>query len=312
MSKYDAFDHLCRSINLAGDKERLMAMFTAYLDESFGKADAYSVAGYVATVEQWAEFVREWREFCSDEGIEYLHKRELEHCQGQFKKWQALPKDEQDKNKMRVNKRACNIILRRANAGFGASVKKSEWLALDKDRIADVLGTSFYAAGVKSCMQLIVGWAQDFNKHGEIDYVFDSGAEGAPELTRLLQAIESTTELRDFYRLGSWSFARKKPQNGKLNNSVIPLQAADMLAYETYRHMDNKVLDGGKLNKQGEVFPMRGALKCLLQHDQPAYANLHIQNKPTPYYIVYLHDENVKELIEQLGELNISPPILDS
>lgn len=304
-----------------------MAMFTAYFDESYGEADAYSVAGYVATVGQWEEFVREWRAFCSDEGIEYLHKRELEHCRGQFKKWQSLEKDEQDENKKRVNKRACNIILRRINAGFGTSVKKSDWLALDKTRIAEVLGTGFYAAGVMSCMKLIAAWAQDFRKQGEIDYVFESGADGAPELTRMLQTIESVDELRDFYKLGSWSFARKKPKAGKLDNSVIPLQAADMLAYETYRHMDNKVLSGGKLNKEGKAFPMRGALKCLLQHDQPQYADFHIQKKPTPYYIVYLrnenlmelieqlaklHDESLKELIEQLAKLNISPPTLDS
>src|SRR5436853_425600 len=163
---YNAFEHLWRSINLNGDRERLMAMFTAYLDESYGEADAYSVAGYIATVSQWECFVREWREFCSDEEIEYLHKRELEHCRGQFKKWRDLEKSEQDENKKRVNKRACNIILRRVNAGVATQVKKSDWLAVDETHIENVLGTGFYAAGVMSCMKLIAAWAQDFNKQG--------------------------------------------------------------------------------------------------------------------------------------------------
>jgi hypothetical protein len=32
-----------------------MAKFTIYLDESYGKIDVYSVAGYVATARQWEE-----------------------------------------------------------------------------------------------------------------------------------------------------------------------------------------------------------------------------------------------------------------
>ncbi len=65
-------------------------MFTVHLDESYGPAKAYSVADYVATVEQWGEFEREWLELAREEGVEYIHKRELEHCRGQFKKWRAL------------------------------------------------------------------------------------------------------------------------------------------------------------------------------------------------------------------------------
>jgi len=33
--------------------------FTAYLDESHGKEDVYTVAGYVASLDQWQQFGRE-------------------------------------------------------------------------------------------------------------------------------------------------------------------------------------------------------------------------------------------------------------
>lgn len=56
---YNAFEHLWRSLSLS--KDSLMA-FTVYFDESYGRANAYSVAGYVSTVEQWTEFEREWKE----------------------------------------------------------------------------------------------------------------------------------------------------------------------------------------------------------------------------------------------------------
>ena len=53
--------------------------WNAYFDESYGSADAYAVAGYVAPVEQWDELVREWNELGTQEGFTVLHKRLLEH-----------------------------------------------------------------------------------------------------------------------------------------------------------------------------------------------------------------------------------------
>jgi len=58
---YDAFDHLIQSLCL--QKQDLMAMlFTAYFDESgtYLGSGAVVVGGYVATVEQWQHFAREW------------------------------------------------------------------------------------------------------------------------------------------------------------------------------------------------------------------------------------------------------------
>ncbi|MBV9957894.1 MAG: hypothetical protein JO360_05700 [Acidobacteria bacterium] len=273
-----------------------MEMFTVYIDESYGTADAYSVAGYVATESQWEELAREWREFAQQEGFTILHKRCLEHFQDEFK-WEGLSQKEKEAKRLRINQRACKIILRRVNAGFSASVKKSDWLAMDKTEIAKTLGTGLYAAGVMSCMKLVVAWAQDFNKQGDIDYVFESGANGATEVTRLLQEISSVEPLRQFYRLGSWGFARKKPIDDNLNSAVIPLQTADLLAYETYRHVDNKLLDSNKLNKYGKAFPMRGALACLLQQDDRlSSTDNNPIVKPTPHYMVYMHQENLQEL----------------
>jgi len=36
-----------------------MSEFIGYFDESYGTADAYSVAGYVATVQHWRGFIVE-------------------------------------------------------------------------------------------------------------------------------------------------------------------------------------------------------------------------------------------------------------
>jgi hypothetical protein len=132
-----------------------MTMFTVYFDESYGEANAYSVAGYVATVKQWVEFEREWKELLKDFNVEYLHKRELEHLWGQFSYAQGWAKDRQRALKAAVNKRACGIILRRVNAGFAASVYKTDWREFDKGRWSEALGEGFYAAGAFQCLKLV-------------------------------------------------------------------------------------------------------------------------------------------------------------
>ena len=66
---YDAFEHLCHVAFPEGSKGRLMAMLTAYFDESYShktlaepdKPLVYTVAGWVATVEGWRAFRKEWK-----------------------------------------------------------------------------------------------------------------------------------------------------------------------------------------------------------------------------------------------------------
>jgi hypothetical protein len=88
-----------------------MAMFTFYGDESYGKIDAYAVAGYIATVGQWEELAREFRELGRREGFSVLHKRLLEHnTEGTEFEWPELTKEEKQEKKKRINNAACKIM----------------------------------------------------------------------------------------------------------------------------------------------------------------------------------------------------------
>ncbi len=302
-SGYNAFEHLWRSTNPSRDKARLMAMFTVYLDESYGKANAYAVAGYVATVSQWEAWERDWNELILlKEGVSTLHKRELEHLWGDFKKWRTLPEQEQKSKKRRVNERACGIILCRVNAGFAAAITKSDFDEVDKGGWAEYIGKSYYACGVLACMRLVAGWADEFSRNEPIDYVFESGAEGADEVSKLLHKFEKDDEVRAKFRLNTWSFASKKDRviKGVSYPRVPQLDAADFLAYEMYRHMDNQVVNGIKLDKRGNVIPNREALRRLLQRDKSEYANLPERKMPTPHYALFLNKEKLSNLISLL------------
>ncbi len=279
-------------------------MFAVYFDESYGKANAYSVAGYVATVKQWAEFEREWKELLRDFNVEYLHKRELEHLWGQFKYAQGWSNEKQRELKETINRRACGIILRRVNAGFAVSVYKSDWREFDKGRWAFALGESFYAAGVFQCLKLVSSWIHRFNRNEPIRYVFEQGAEGRDEVEALLRRTEKTPEARAMSRMEGWAFEGKKDEvvKGVRRPGVVPLHVADFLAYEMYRHMDNRVVEGIKRDKNGNEIPARRALKCLLQKDRHEYDHLRDYQLPTPYFMLFLDKPKIAGLMKMLDD----------
>ena len=55
---------------------------------------------------------------------------------------------------------------------------------------------------------------------------------------------------RDDYRIKGWSFQDK---------SIVPLQAADVLAYEVFKHVTNRILDKDK------NYDVRFSMKHLVQ-----------------------------------------------
>lgn len=263
--------------------------WNAYFDESYGTADAYAVAGYVAPVEQWEEFAREWNELGTQEGFTVLHKRLLEHnIPGSDFEWPELDREQKAAKKKRINSRACGIIKRRVSAGFAAAVTKSVWdRQVKASPWASSLGKTFYAAGVYMCLNLVSYWVEECNRSLPILYIFENGAQGKEEARHLLEEFKTTPHLRKRHLIHDYRFEDKK------NPDFVPLQAADFLAYESYRQLDNRVLEGVKR-------PERGALSCLLYRDDPKYTHTHSTHLPTPLWAVHMDEEKTKVMLSGL------------
>jgi len=54
----------------------------------------------------------------------------------------------------------------------------------------------------------------------------------------MFEAPKRYAEIREAYSFNSYVFS---------NKSVKPLQAADIIAYEWFKHVKNQILDGGKV-----------------------------------------------------------------
>lgn len=271
-----------------------MKQFTAYFDESYGNADAYSVAGYEATEEGWERLIRKWRKLAKQEKFSVLHKSELEHnVVGSDFEWPNLTDNGRAIKKKRLNNKACRIILENVTAGFGASVQKSEWQSqvADDSKWGDMMGRSFYAAGVWVCLNMVSAWAESRLDVGMVRYVFEEGAEGRGEADKMLRQLERDSHYRLKYRIHDYAFEGKE---------TVPLQAADFLAYESYRQIDNRVVAGVKVHKGKPIEP-RGALRCLLRFDDPRYTNIHPLDLPVPHHGIWLDKESIAELLVGLN-----------
>lgn len=133
-------------------------------------------------------------------------------------------------------------------------------------------------------------WAEKFNRQDRLLYVFEDGAQGKGEARRLLEESKSVPRLRGRHLIHSFTFEDKHDPR------FVPLQAADFLAYESYRQLDNRILEGIKR-------PERGALRCLLYRDDPKYTYVRSDSLPTPLFGVFMDEEKINETVIGL-ELN--------
>lgn len=274
-----------------------MGDFTFYGDESYGKEDAYAVAGYIASVPQWKKFIEAWKPFAQEEGFTVLHKRLLEHnVKGSEFEWATLTKDQKYERKTRINQRACEIILGHCMAGVGQAVQKSEWQRSITNHGAKwpaLLGRSFYAAGVFGCLTLAVDMMERKRRTGMIRYVFEDGADGRNEAEEMLKALKADPVTRNRFRIAGYSF------ESKTDPQFIPLQAADFLAYESYRQLDNQAF-GPKLDSRGNIINPRGAFRRLVRADDPQFRNVDPRDMPCGHRGAWFDAAKIRSMVQEI------------
>lgn len=206
-----------------------MAAITAYLDDSGTSPDnpVACAAGFLSPVPQWKKFERDWRDARYIPGDEFICMHIAEcvanNRKSEFHDWD-LPK------KRRVLQRLRSIIKNRAVQSVGMAVSKRYYDTLVNEEVRRKTGNHF-TFSVLLTMSQAGGWRRDQNIPDPIEYVFDWMDVKDPrrkELEELLEnECERGTALSDYGLIsGGYSFRHKE--------DVVPLQAADMLAWTLY------------------------------------------------------------------------------
>lgn len=226
-----------------------MAIFT-YLDASGSaksqSARVVSMGGLVGHERAWAAFESEWAEMLTASGVTALHMKDFSHFHGEFEGWREQPE-----------RRAA--LLRDASALVHKHNLRTVGATLDLDAYRWFNERFFVAerAGTPYLITALMAIA------ATLDWVEKHGITEAP-LFFFEKGDNEQASLRSFIvdRWGDWIpepvFLSKKVAQGNAVQYLVPFQAADFVAYETAKSMDDmlrKQKIDGRMSIRGLIPP---------------------------------------------------------
>jgi hypothetical protein len=211
-------------------------MLNGYIDDSGSEPSSptFVLAGYVLPAEVWAHFSDEWdTELLRDKPIRYLHMKEIgkDFRGGQFDGWtldeieaklKSLAKVIQDHNPL-------------------ALAAHAQWSEYEKFKTQSSRGEylqSPYKALFHEITRIMYGAGRKWNNPDSVDFIFDEQGEIGHE------AASWYLEMKDAYPAEARVFFGATPifRDDLL---VLPLQAADMLAWFQRRRICHPVTRSG-------------------------------------------------------------------
>jgi len=233
MTPYNPFRHLCRSI-FCGKSDYMM--FAAYFDDSgtHSKSRVATVAGYISNVGQWDIFNKEWAACLKDFKVKEMHRSDLESFEEEF-----LESNGWNPNRRKAFLQKLHPIMKkRTKVAIGSAVIRETFEEIVPETIKKLFG-GVYGWCAHECITLARIWAEKCQRKNipPMQWVFEAGTTGYGQVDQMFQSLNARADLRADWRIKGWSFQGK---------DVLPLQAADVIAYEVYKHVENQILDKGE------------------------------------------------------------------
>lgn len=210
-------------------------MFVGYFDESGldERSKSFCIAGYVAESKNWFELRRSWSSTLAEAGVTCFHMADFENRQGEFEGWT---------NAKRIGfiKDLLALINSTDVWGVGCGIVKTDYERISAAFIARGKVTPHwyrhpYLLAFQHCLIETCVHAEDVHPREKIAFVFDQQAEFHARAEKVYEGLTSSGKWPRAFRLGSLRFASKL--------DAIPLQAADLLAYELRKRLDHKLFD---------------------------------------------------------------------
>ena len=216
---------------------RLERAFTAYVDESgTDEGNRFIVlGGLLSDGKRWMAFSRRWKKILKKADVPYSHMREFAHNSGAFRKWHSLNK-QFEPQRHDLMKQLCDAIVDCAVYGFGFIMSKNDYEKHVPENIKQTMGEP-YVFLARWCFVVLGRWAVNNDHNNPINIVFERG-QPQSDIRRDHRIVLQHEQARRYFRIGSLVFGDK--YNRKLSDkSVLPLQGADIVAYELLKHKKN-------------------------------------------------------------------------
>jgi len=199
----------------------MLSGYTLYGDAAGGKDHGFIVvSGYLATVDQWSEFIHDWRLLLAMYDVPYFHMKEFSQSKGPFTSW----KDDEPKRKRFLSK-AAEIIRSRVEYGLSCIVEYETFLKVNLSFRLDGAVGNPYSLAARDCVAH--SYTYLFEKgyvDPEITYIFEDGDQGKGEFKRVMK--------KDGHHEPIFRPSRDRENGGVISRGSVPLQAADFAAYE--------------------------------------------------------------------------------
>jgi hypothetical protein len=196
-----------------------MAFYSAYFDESSGNdSPILVVAGLLSTDAQWGLFEKEWKEILTEFRIKAFHDS---HFATRKKGFRGM----QESTRQALLAKLLDVVTRRAQLGFGAVIHLAAFEDVFQGPERTDIGSP-YKLACTACFLEIGEWAKRNYQIKPVSYIFDSGNVHSNELSQHFLESKKNVE----YRLGSLTF--------ESDEVLVPLQAADLAAYELWKWLD--------------------------------------------------------------------------
>ena len=199
----------------------------AYFDASGNLNDpVFVIGGFLSTTERWEQFSFEWKALLAEWDLEYFHMTDFENGKGPYTEWdEGIRHERLDKLLTLIETHVIGsflVSLSEVNFRevYGADAKPEWryflaarhlfWVVSQVDRDGNDLRV--YSLGDTER----IGW------------VFEAGDQGIGTIDKMYRAYYNNPILRGVFRLLSFTIGGKA--------DYPPLQAADILAYEGFKH----------------------------------------------------------------------------
>jgi len=198
-------------------------MFTGYFDASGhpNQGVALSVAGFVATAEQWIEFEKNWKAALSAYDVAELHMKDFGPGAGEFASW----KDDKRRRRLFLE-RLINVIKTRTRHSFVSCVMLEGFRKVDEHYPLSEMNKPYALAGI-TCIDKVRTWARRWKiDEKQVAYMFEDGDKDRGDLLRCAKRDHGVAA----------KFMDK--------SEAVAFQAADLLAYE-HRLANQRIFASG-------------------------------------------------------------------
>jgi hypothetical protein len=222
---YSAMKHALVSAYGKSWPERLLVMFTAYIDDAGTdpKQDVAIATALIVPAHRLIAFESEWNRFTEKWGIKDFHSSRcaVANSKSDFAGWD-------DAKVGKAFKRIRQIIRKYGLRSFSLSVHKPDYDAIVPAELRPKFGKYHYTYAIQNALAFLDRWACQTGVEYPLEFIFDwmDPKTQKPEKQEIENALARSEEVRPGRFAGHYSFRRRQEVPG--------LQCVDLVGWTCY------------------------------------------------------------------------------